>query len=52
MASRAQWTRVELTRLIEGVQGYSDVQRVVQELEEVVKAFRSLKPKMDKLGES
>ena len=52
MASRVQWSRADLTDLVSRVPGYRDELRVVDEMDEVVKTLKSLKPKVDQLGES
>lgn len=52
MASRVQWTRADLTELVLRVPGYRDALRVVDEMDDVVKALKSLKPKVDQLGKS
>ncbi|KAJ1472560.1 UEV domain-containing protein [Baffinella frigidus] len=49
MASRVQWTRADLTELVLRVPGYRDALRVVDEMDDVVKALKSLKPKVDQL---
>ena len=53
MASRStvQWSRADLTDLLSRVPGYRDELRVVEEMDEVVKGLKSLKPKVDQLGE-
>lgn len=46
----AVWDRKAVMQMAQGVAGYSDVQRLAGDVEEVVRELKSLVPKVDRIG--
>lgn len=46
----ASWDKAAIQQMLQGVSGYKDVPRLALDVEEVVREFRSLQPKVDCLG--
>lgn len=44
------WDKHAVMQIAQGVAGYSDVQRLAADVEEVVRELRSLVPKVDQIG--
>ena len=48
--SMGAWDKNAVCQMAQGVAGYSDVQRLAADVEEVLRELRSLAPKVDKIG--